>query len=98
MRLGAGEDRLRRLPLALELAPGAREARREGVRDVVVAGDCEDAAAEPPQEGRHPLVLIALAAVRQIAARDHEFRVDPLDQPHERLLQIRVVARPEMQV
>ena len=39
-------DGLGRLPLPLELAPGAREARREGVRDVVVPGHREHGGAE----------------------------------------------------
>jgi hypothetical protein len=67
-------------------------------RNIVVAGNRKDGAPQPPQERRYPLVLITLAAVRQIPARDHELRVDPLDQAHERRLEIRVVPGPEMQV
>ena len=55
--------------------------------------------AEPPQECRRPLVLVAAAAVGQVAARDHEFGTDTLDQraraPRSRH---RVVPRAEVEI
>src|SRR5207253_4136592 len=65
------ERRFRRLPLALELAKGVREAGREGVRDVVVAGDRKDRPVEAVQKPRGADELILSSAVAQIAARDH---------------------------
>ena len=65
-------DGLGRLPEPLELVPGPREALREGVRDVVVAGDRHERQPEPAKEVRRALVLAAQAAVGEVAARDHE--------------------------
>src|SRR5919204_4359299 len=59
---------LRRLPLPLELAERAREAGGERVRDVVVARHRDDRQLEALQEARGTLVLVAPAAVREIAA------------------------------
>ena len=59
MQLVGAVDRLGRLPLALELGQRAREAAREGIRDVVVAGDHEQRRPEAAQEGRRALVLLA---------------------------------------
>src|SRR5580765_229668 len=63
---------LRRFPLPLELVVRVREARREGVRDVVVAGDDEQRPVERAQELRRGRVLLGLAAMREVAARDDE--------------------------
>jgi hypothetical protein len=46
----------------------------------VVPWDREHGAAEAAEEGRCALVLLAPAAVRQVAARDDQLRVDVLDQ------------------
>ncbi len=75
--------RLGRLPLPLELAPGAREAGGEGVGNVVIARDREHVRPEALEEGGGALVLVAPAAVRQVTARDHELRPDALDQRSE---------------
>src|SRR5260221_729450 len=89
---------LGRLPLPLELAPGAGEPRREGVGNVVVAGDREYRCVEALEKRRGPLVLITAAAIRQVATCDHDLRADPLDQRSEAPLQDRVVPRAEMEV
>jgi hypothetical protein len=51
----------------------------------VVAGDHQERQPEPAQELRRGVVLAAQAAMRQVAARDDERRLDLLDQPRERL-------------
>jgi hypothetical protein len=78
-RLGA-VDGLRRLPVALELREGLRKSRDRGVRDVVVSWDREHRAAETAQELRGTVVLLRKAAVREVAARDHELRIDAVDE------------------
>src|SRR5581483_6835330 len=62
------EDRLRGLPVPLELAERAREAGGERIRDVVVAGNREHGRAEAAQERGRAVVLLASAAVREVAA------------------------------
>ena len=53
---------------------------------------------ERAEEARSLLVLVAPAAVRQVAARDHELGLNPLHQRSDRALHRRVLARAEMQV
>jgi hypothetical protein len=64
----------------------------------VVPRDGEQRQVEPAQESRSPLVLVAPAAVREVAARDDQLGAGPLDQPGERALDVRVLARPGVQV
>ena len=75
----AAEDRLGRLPLPLELLERPREPRRERVRDVVVAREPRAAAVRARAAARRRLVLLGRAAMREVAARDHELRLEPLD-------------------
>src|SRR4051794_16920950 len=75
----AAVDGLRRLPQPLELLVGAGEARRERVRDVVVAGDTEQRSPEATQQLRGRVVLLRLSAVREVAAGDDELRLEALD-------------------
>ena len=79
------EDGLGRLPVPLELGERAREARREGVRDVVVPGDRDHGRAERAQEGGRCRVLLRASPVRQVAARDDELGRGALDQSVARL-------------
>src|SRR5207244_5269655 len=69
-----------RLPLAPELDPRAGEARRKGVRQVVVAGDGEHRGAERGEETGGAFVLLPPAAVGQIARGDDELGAEL---PHE---------------
>ena len=83
-------DGLGRLPVPLELGEGAREARGEGVGDVVVARDHEQRQPEATQEARCALVLFGAPTVRQVAARDDHLRARPLDERGQRALDLRV--------
>ena len=64
----------------------------------MVPGHCHDGPGEAAQEGCRPVVLLGAASVCQVAARDDQLRVDPLDQPLEPGFQTRVVMASEMQV
>lgn len=79
-------DRLDRLPLPLELGPRAREARRERVRDVVVAWDHEQGPLEPAQKRRGALVLASTSTVGEIARDRDQFGPYAVDQPPETVL------------
>ena len=81
-------DRLGRLPLPLELLVRAREARRERVRDVVVARDASSGGPSARRSVRRGLVLLGRAAMGEVAARDHELRLEPLDERRERPLRV----------
>src|SRR3981081_625559 len=98
VRVRPGEGRFDGLPLALELAPGRAEPSGEGVRDVVIPGHREYRETEALEEPCRLLVLFATATMRQIAARDHEFRPHPRDQRYQRALDFQVVPTPEMEV
>src|SRR5205085_423276 len=71
-------------PAALELGPRLREAGREGMRDVVVPGHGQNRRAEALQECGCTLVLGRAPAVREIARRDDQLRIEPRDQLMER--------------
>jgi hypothetical protein len=64
----------------------------------VVAGNGEERASEVPEERRRAVVLSAPAAVREVAARDDELRVEPLDQGREARLDPRLFARADVEV
>jgi hypothetical protein len=53
---------------------------------------------EPREERVRAFVLGARAAVRQVAARDQEVGPDALEQRGERMLDIRVLSSPGMEV
>ena len=91
-------DGLRRFPEPLELRPRAREPGRKRVRDVVVPGDREHGPAEPAQQVRRRLELVTAAAVREIAARDHELRLHPLDERGERVVGLLADAAADVQI
>src|SRR5947207_9789098 len=71
------ERRLRSLPLALELRPRPREPRWKRVGQVVVPRYGEHRGPEGAKEAGGVLMLLAPAAVREIARRDDERRLDP---------------------
>jgi hypothetical protein len=71
----------------------AEAGRRQG-RDVVVPGHDEERRAERPEEPRGGLVLGAAPAVREVAGRQHERGVDPLDEVGDRSLELRLMKRP----
>jgi hypothetical protein len=90
--------RLGRLPVALELIERSREARDRRVRDVVVPGDREDRPAEALEEVGGAVVFQRAAAMCQVAARDDQLRVDPLDQIGQAGLDPRLLVRANMQI
>jgi hypothetical protein len=92
-----GGDGLGRLPYALELRPRPHEARRR-VGDVVVPGYREHRRTERPEERRRRLELLAAAAVREIARRDDELRIEFLDDLREPAGNVRLVVRAHVQV
>ena len=91
-------DRLGRLPVALELLPGPREARDRRVRDVVISGDREQGAAEPPQQAGSSVVLVGSTAVREVAARDDQLGIDASDQRLESGREARILVASGVQV
>jgi hypothetical protein len=92
-------DGLGPLPLPLELVERAREPAERGPRrDVVVARDDEQRASQVAEEAGRALVLVTPAPVREVAARDHELRIDELDQRHKRTVDRRLFARSDVQV
>jgi hypothetical protein len=90
--------RLRRLPLALELLPRSREPRGRQQRDVVVARHRQHLRRQAPQQRRDTLVLIAPAAVREVARRDHEIRLNTFDEGPEGAVDKGLLAGSEMDV
>jgi hypothetical protein len=93
-----GQCRLRRLPLALELGPRPREPRGKRVRDVVVPGNGEQRQPEAAQEARGPFMLLAAAAVREVAARDEKRGLRALHEERERPLHRGILLRPDVQI
>src|SRR5437773_1502499 len=75
-----GVRRLRRLPLPFELMERSGEARGERIRDVVITWYREHRRSELTQETRSAGKLILTSAMAQVAARDHELGLEPLDQ------------------
>jgi hypothetical protein len=93
-----GIRRLRRLPLSLEGTEGVREARRNGVRDVVIARNRQHGPAKAAQESSRLGELALAAAMAEIPARDHELGLKPLDQDRRTPLDRRIVTGSEMEV
>lgn len=89
---------LGRLPAALELLEGTREAREWRVGDVVVAGDRENGRAETLEELGGTVVLVGAAAVRQVAARHDQLRLEALDQAGETRLQLLLFAAADVEI
>ena len=77
--------RLGRLPHPLELRPRPHEARRR-VREVVVAGHGEHRRPERAQQVRRALELLSAPAMREIAGRDDQLRLEPFHEPRQRVL------------
>ena len=93
-----GICRLRRLPLSLEGTERVREARRKGVRDVVIAGNCQHRPAEALQESSGVAELAVTAPMAEIPAGDHELGLEPVDQKRCTALDRPIVAGSEMEV
>src|SRR5438128_10043433 len=72
--------RLRRPPLALESAERARESRRKGIRDVVIARNCQHGPAEAVEESGGIGELALAPPMAEVAARNHQFGLKPVDQ------------------
>ena len=91
------EERLRRLPDALELVERAAQApQRPG--HVVVAGNGEERRPERVEKARSRLLLVPFRPVRQVAAGDDQVGADALHQLGQSELDLGVVAGPEMKV
>ena len=79
--IGGAED-------GLEGLPRARDACGQGVRDVVVPGHGERRHLQPVEQGLRLLELGRPAAVREIAARDHELGLELVTKCHERVVEL----------
>ena len=79
--IGGAEDRLEGLPRA-------RDACGQGVRDVVVARDGERRHRQPVEQRLRLLELGRPAAVREVAARDHELGLELVTKCHERVVEL----------
>ena len=90
-RIGGAED-------GLEGLPRARHAGGKGVRDVVVPGHGERRCLQPVEQSLGLLELRGPAAVREVAARDHELGLQLLTERHERFVQLLCLARAAMEV
>jgi hypothetical protein len=97
MEPGQGGDGLGRLPDVLELRPGPEEPPWR-VREVVVSGHGKDRRPEPAEESRRALELPAASAMGEIARRDDELRLVPLDEPRKRRRHVEVLVRPDVEV
>ena len=75
-----GVGRLSGLPLSLELAERPCEARREPVGNVVIPRNRQNRAIEGSEELGRTGELVLPAAVAQVAACDHELRLEALDE------------------
>ena len=64
----------------------------------MVARDGDDGRAEPAQQRGGPLVLLAPAAVGQVAARDDEVGLQPLDERAERTRDVGALVAADVQV
>jgi hypothetical protein len=87
--------------LTLELDPRRREAPAERVGDVVVPRDGEHGRAEPVQEAGCGFMLLAPAAMGEVAARDYEVGIEASDELAEGRVGGRLakrIPRAEMQV
>ncbi len=95
---GGGVRRFTRLPLPLEAAERAGEARRKGVRYVVIARYRQYGAGEAVQEARGVGELILAAAMAEVSAGDDELGLKALDQNGCAALDRVVVPRSEMEI
>jgi hypothetical protein len=68
------------------------------VRQVVVAGHCEDGWPKGAEERGGALELSRPAAVREVAGGDDELRLDPLDEARERLLDFGLLVRADVEI
>jgi hypothetical protein len=94
---GQRRSRLDRLPDPLELRPRTDEpSRRMG--NVVVAGHGEHPRTERAEEFRCPLKLGTAATVREIAGSHDELWLQPLGEPRESTLDVRLLVCAHMQV
>ena len=90
-RVGGAED-------GLEGLPRARDACGEGVGDVVVPGHGERRHLQPVEQRLGLLELRRPAAVREIAARDHELGLQLVTERHERVVELGCLVRAAMEV
>ena len=97
VQAGQGHRRLGRLPHALEVGPRA-EQPCGGVRHVVVSRHREHGRPEPTEESRGLLELRPSPAMREIARRDDELRLDPLDEAREGRRCLEVLVRADVEV
>jgi len=79
--VGGAED-------GLEGLPRARDARGQGVWDVVVPGNGQCRHLQPVEQGLRLLELRPPAAVGEIAARDHELGLEVVTECHERVVEL----------
>ena len=93
-----GVRRLGRFPLALELSKRVGEASREGVRDVVIAGNRQHGPVEAVEEPRGAGELVLPSPVAEVTARDDQLRLEALDQSRRPMLDRIVVAGSVMKV
>ena len=91
------EDRLGRLPDALELGEWAAQPAQRP-RDVVVAGHRQERGPEGAEKARGALLLMPLRAMRKVAAGDDQIRLDLLHECREPDLDLSVPSSPEMEV
>ncbi len=66
--------------------------------DVVIAGNCQDGAAEAAQESSRGGELAVTAPMAEISARDHELRLNPIDQDRYAQRDRLIVTGSEMEV
>jgi hypothetical protein len=90
-RIGCAEDRY-------EPVPGARDPRRQRVGEVVVAGNSEDRDRQSVEESLRLLELRRPAAIREVAARDHELRRQLVTKCHERIVELGHLAGATMEI
>ena len=90
MEARRGSSRLGRLPDALELRPRTHEPCRR-VREIVVAGHREHGRSERAQQLRRAFELLPAPAVRKITRGHDELGLEPVDEPLQRALDVRLL-------
>ena len=96
MKRGRGVERLGRLPLSFEGAERAGEARRERVRNVMVARNREHRRPQRAEESRRIHQLSLPPPVTEITAGDDQLGFEAVDQHGRTALDRLVVTRAEM--
>ena len=91
-------ERFRRAEDALPLVEGARESRREGVRNVMVPGHDEEGQLERAQELRGDLELGAPPAVRHVPRGHEELGLEIGDESAQRLERLPCLRMAHVQV